>query len=129
MRFLVDTQLLIWAAYEEQKLSKEAYRLLNAENNEPCFSTVSLWEVALKRTRNYSDFQWDVGPLREGLLANGYAEIDLSGAHILAFGSTVPLHKDPFDRMLVAQAVCEGIVLLTADNELARHDGPIRLVA
>jgi PIN domain nuclease of toxin-antitoxin system len=128
MRFLVDTQLLIWAAYEQEKLPAEADRILNAKGYEPWFSTVSLWEVALKRSKNRSDFLWEVGPLREGLLDNDYAELELTGDHILVFGTAAPTHRDPIDRLLLAQAISQGMVLLTADRELGRCEGPIRFV-
>jgi PIN domain nuclease of toxin-antitoxin system len=126
--YLVDTQLLIWLSYEDQKLSSEAFHLLNKADSEIFFSTVSLWEVALKRSKNRTDFVWEIGPLRKGLLDNDYMELPLTGEHILAFGRAVPGHRDPFDRLLVGQAIAEGMILLTADHVLARYDGPIRFM-
>jgi PIN domain nuclease of toxin-antitoxin system len=128
VKFLADTQILIWLAYQPEKLSAEATNILFAEDADVQFSTVSLWEVALKRSRNRSDFEWDVQPLREGLIANEYAELELTGKHVLSFGSAAPKHRDPFDRLLLAQAICEGMFLLTADHVLARQEGPIRFV-
>jgi PIN domain nuclease of toxin-antitoxin system len=92
------------------------------------FSAVSLWEVALKRSSNRKDFQWEAGPLRAGLVDNDYTELVLTGEHILNFSTAAPDHRDPFDRLLLAQAISEGVVLLTADHELARNRGPIRFV-
>jgi len=66
--------------------------------------------------------------LRRGLLDNGYAELPVTGVHALAVDTLPPIHKDPFDRILVAQALSEGIVLLTADSLVAQYPGPVREV-
>jgi PIN domain nuclease of toxin-antitoxin system len=128
MKLLVDTHLLLWAAYREDLLSAAAYDLLNADTHQLWFSTVSLWEVALKRAKHRSDFQWDPGPLRQGLLESGYLELQLSGSHVLAFATSAPQHRDSFDRLLLAQASAEGMLLMTADHELHRFDGPMHFV-
>ncbi len=75
-----------------------------------------------------ADFRADARLLRRGLLDNGYAELPVTSAHAVALDLLPPLHKDPFDRMLIAQAVGEGIMLLTADANLARYPGPIQAI-
>lgn len=128
MKLLLDTQLLLWAAGAPQRLSGQARPLLEDPANELLFSPVSLWEIAIKRGLGRADFQVDARVLRRGLLDNGYAELPLTGEHAVAIEGLPPLHKDPFDRILVAQAMVEGIVLLTADTMVAQYPGPVRLV-
>jgi PIN domain nuclease of toxin-antitoxin system len=102
--------------------------LIGEPDNELTFSSVSLWEVAIKTGRGRNDFRIDVGSLRRGLFNNGYAELAVTGAHAAALATLPPIHKDPFDRMLVAQAIVEGFTLLTSDPTVAKYPGPIRLV-
>ena len=92
------------------------------------FSAASLWEVAIKHGLGRSDFKVDPRLLRRGLIDNGYDELPVTSAHAVVVDSLPPIHKDPFDRILVAQAIVEGIVLLTADAVVAQYSGPVRLV-
>lgn len=128
MKLLLDTQLLLWAAGMPQRLSAQARQLLEDPANELLFSPASLWEIAIKRGLGRTDFQVDARVLRRGLLDNGYIELPLTGEHAVAIEGLPPLHKDPFDRILVAQAMVEGIVLVTADTMVAQYPGPIRRV-
>ena len=89
-------------------------------------SRTSLWEVAIKSMLGRPDFRVDARVLRRGLLENGYGELAIAGDHAVAVLNLPPLHRDPFDRMLVAQATVEGVVLLTADALVAQYPGPIR---
>src|SRR5580693_9797081 len=116
MKFLLDTQVLLWAAGEPTRLSASARRLLNDANNELLFSAASLWEVAIKRGLGREDFAVDARLLRRGLLDNGYSELPIVSDHVVAIDSLPPIHKDPFDRILVAQATVEGVTLLTSDS-------------
>lgn len=128
MKLLLDTQLLLWAAAEPERLSDEAREAIENIHVEPLFSSASLWEVAIKSMLGRPDFRVDARVLRRGLLENGYDELAISGAHAVAVLSLPPLHKDPFDRMLVAQATVEGVVLLTVDATVAQYPGPVRKV-
>jgi PIN domain nuclease of toxin-antitoxin system len=128
VKLLLDTHLLLWAAGLPEQLPAAAGPLLEDPQNELLFSAASLWEIAIKRGLGRSDFQVDARVLRRGLLDNGYQELPISAAHAVSIDSLPPLHKDPFDRMLVAQATVEGIVLLTADALVAQYPGPIRRV-
>ena len=128
MKLLLDTHLLLWAAGQPKKLPAAARKLLNDPDNELLFSAVSLWEVAIKQGLDRADFQIEARVLRRGLLDNGYAELPMLGEHAVAIDSLPPIHRDPFDRMLVAQATVEGITLLTADPLVAEYPGPIRKV-
>jgi PIN domain nuclease of toxin-antitoxin system len=126
MKLLLDTHLLLWAAGQPDRLSATARELINDPQNQPLFSAASLWEVAIKRGLGRDDFQVDARFLRRGLLDNGYSELPIASDHVVAIESLPPVHKDPFDRILVAQATAEGITLLTTDSLVAQYPGPIR---
>jgi len=128
LKLLLDTHLLLWAALHPTRLSPAARSLLSDLSNELLFSSASLWEVTIKQGRGRDDFQVDPRLLRRGLLDNGYVELPITGLHALAVGGLPALHKDPFDRILVAQAIVEGITLLTADPVVAQYPAPVRLV-
>ncbi|MEW6166844.1 MAG: type II toxin-antitoxin system VapC family toxin [Pseudomonadota bacterium] len=128
MILLLDTHLLLWAAGQPDRLSQEARRMIAAPRNELCFSAASLWEITIKRGLGRPDFRVDPNLLRRGLVENGYAELPITSEHAMATAHLPPIHKDPFDRVLVAQAESEGALLLTTDEIVARYPGPIRRV-
>lgn len=128
MKLLLDTQLLLWAAGQPARLSPAARKHLNNPGNELLFSAASFWEIAIKSTLGRKDFRVEPRLLRRGLLDNGYVELPVTSQHAVSILGLPPLHKDPFDRLLVAQAVTEGITLLTSDAHLARYAGPVRRV-
>lgn len=128
MKILADTHLLLWIADDSGALPVKARRLIENEDTEPCFSAASLWEIAIKSVLGRADFEAEPQEIRRGLLDNGWKEIPVSGAHALAIAGLPPLHKDPFDRLLIAQAQVEGLTLLTADSAVARYPGDIRKV-
>ena len=128
MKLLLDTHLLLWAAGEPRRLSKAARALIDNPDNELLFSAASLWEVAIKRGLGRKDFMVDARLLRRGLLDNGYRELPILSDHVVATESLPLIHRDPFDRILVAQATVEGITLLTIDSLVSQYPGPIRTV-
>lgn len=109
-------------------LPAKARALLENPLIEPVFSAASLWEVAIKSALGRRDFQVDGRLLRRGLLDNGYLELAITSAHAVAAGALPPIHKDPFDRMLVAQSAVEGIELVTMDPLVAKYPAPIQKV-
>lgn len=125
MKLLLDTHLLLWAAGQPEHLSGAARQLLEDPQNELMFSSASLWEITIKRSLGREDFRVDPRLLRRGLLDNGYSELPITSEHAIAIDGLPPLHKDPFDRILVAQAMVEGIALLTADPWVTQYPGPI----
>lgn len=125
MRLLLDTHVLIWVAAEPDRISNEVLRIIESRDTEFVFSAASVWEVAIKRTLGREDFDVDPRLLRRGLIENGYTELAITGAHAAAVDSLPPIHKDPFDRILIAQALAESLMLLTADPVVARYPGPI----
>lgn len=128
MKLLLDTHLLLWAAGTPERLSAEARLLIESTDNELFFSAASLWEIAIKRGLGRADFQVDTRLLRRGLFDNGYSELPIGSEHAVEIENLPPIHRDPFDRMLVAQAMVEGVLLLTSDALIAQYSGPIRLV-
>jgi len=126
--YLLDTHLLLWAAGDPDRLSQDARALIADLANPLWFSAASIWEVSIKLALGRDDFRVEPSVLRAGLLANGYGEIAIDSRHAMALAGLPPLHKDPFDRMLVAQALVDGLILLTADRQLAGYGGPVRLV-
>ncbi len=105
-----------------------AQALLGDPNNTLLFSAASLWEVAIKQGLGRPDFHADPRLLRRGLLDNGYIELSVTSEHAVAVAALPAIHKDPFDRILIAQSLVEGVVLLTADPLVSRYPGPIRQV-
>lgn len=128
MKLLLDTHLLLWAAGEPDRVPKPARLLLSDPGNELLFSVASLWEIVIKNGLGRPDFRVNARLLRRGLLDNGYSELPILSEHAVAVDSLPPLHKDPFDRILVAQATVEGIILLTVDSIVADYTGPVQRV-
>ncbi len=128
MNLLLDTHILLWAAASPEQLSADALSLIRDENNRLHFSAASIWEVVIKNSQQRPDLQVDPHLLRRGLVDNGYLELPITSLHTLNVTHLPSLHKDPFDRILVAQAEAEGFLLLTADEWVAQYAGPIRKV-
>jgi len=128
MKLLLDTHVLLWAAGQPERLSVAVRSLLDDPSHELLFSSASIWEVVIKRGLGREDFRVDPRRLRRDVLDNGYAELPITSAHAVAVEALPPLHKDPFDRILVAQSMVEGITLLTSDPQVAKYPGPIRRV-
>lgn len=128
MNLLLDTHLLLWAAAEPQCLSPTAREMLLDPSNQPVFSAASLWEITIKNGLGRPDFNVDPRRLWRMLLANGYRELPVTSEHSVAVNDLPPLHKDPFDRILIAQARVEGMMLLTVDRIMARYGDGVRQV-
>jgi PIN domain nuclease of toxin-antitoxin system len=128
VNLLLDTHLLLWAAGDPDKLSEQARALLGNPDNELWFSAASLWEITIKRSLGRGDFRVEPRVLRRGLLNHGYRELPVNGEHAVSVERLPLRHKDPFDRILLAQADVEGITLLTTDDRVAEYPGPVRKV-
>ena len=125
MILLLDTHLLLWAAGAPSACLPQQAR---DPEQTLAFSAASLWEIVIKRSLRRRSFEVDPRALRRGLLDSGYREIPVLSEHALAVERLPPLHKDPFDRLLIAQAEIEGTTLLTSDAQVAQYPGPIRKV-
>ena len=127
MKLLLDTQLLLWAA--AGTVPKAAEKMMLDEDNTLYFSPVSVWEISIKKNLGRSDFKVDPEVLLRGLLDNQYQELPIKSLHALAASELPQIHKDPFDRMLLAQAKTEGISLLTSDSILRKYPGALIFIA
>ena len=128
MIYLIDTHLLLWAAGMPERLSARAIELINEPSSGLMFSAAAVWEVAIKSRLGRSDFRADARLFRRGLLENGYSELAIDSEHSLAVLDLPDVHRDPFDRIQVAQARVEGLVLLTTDEVVADYGSPVELV-
>ena len=128
MKLLLDTHLLLWAAQGIEHLSLDARILMSKPENELFFSVAGLWEIVIKSGLGREDFKVDARVFRRSLLDNDYRELPILSEHAVTISTLPPIHKDPFDRLLVAQAIVEGITLLTADMQVAQYPGPVQRV-
>ena len=128
MKFILDTQLLLWAAGSPERIPVKVQNIIEDRDNTLCFSSASIWEIVIKKGLERKDFQVDARALRRGLIENEYQEIEITTNHILELEGLPLIHKDPFDRILIAQARFEGITFLTTDSRLSEYNGPIRVV-
>ena len=128
MKLLLDTHILLWAAGQPEKLSEQTRDLLKHQENLLFFSAASIWEIVIKLGLGRKDFKVDPYRLRKMLILHGYSEIPVTVEHALKEDSLPLLHKDPFDRILLAQARVEGMVLLTCDEQVSQYQESVLLV-
>ncbi len=128
MKLLLDTHVLLWVAGAPHKLSQTAQNLIEDPQNQLYFSAASLWEISIKNKLGRTDFKVDLPILRRNLFDAGFEEIAITSAHTLALDALPNLHKDPFDRILIAQANAEGVTLMTADSAMMEYQVAVVLV-
>ena len=128
MRLLLDTHLLLWAVSSSHRLSLETRRLIEDPRNDVLYSAASIWEIAIKSTLRRSDFRVDLPRLRSTLSTMGIAELPVTAEHAIGVMQLPAVHRDPFDRLLVAQSIVEPLVLLTNDDVLRRYGPVVRVV-
>ncbi len=121
MRYLLDTYIIIWLADEQEKLSEKVLDILMDYNNEIYFSPVNLWEMAIKKRQSHQDFQIDVDKLHKLLLKNDFKELLINSEHAKQVEKLAVYHKDPFGRLLIAQAICTDMVLITQDSKILQY--------
>jgi PIN domain nuclease of toxin-antitoxin system len=121
VKLLLDTHILLWAAGQPEKLSESARTLLTTPENFLFFSAASIWEIVIKRGLGRDDFKVDPRRLRKMLIVHGYTELPVTAEHVLKVETLPLLHKDPFDRLLLAQAHTEGLLLLTVDASVLQY--------
>lgn len=126
MRLLLDTHILIWAMGEPERLGSGLQAFLCDPHHTLCFSVASIWELVIKGAMGRKGFHVEPVLLRRALLDGHYEEVPITSSHVLAVSRLPPLHRDPFDRILLAQAEVEGMLLLTADTVVSRYPGPVR---
>ena len=123
MNLLLDTHILLWAAAD--KLPSAARSYIDDMVNKLYFSSVSIWEVVIKQSLGRKDFFVNSHALYNGLLDAGYVELEVSSRHALLVSSLAQIHKDPFDRLLLAQAASESLTFITADEKIKQYPGSI----
>jgi len=128
VKLLLDTHIVLWAAGQPEKLSESARTLLATPENVLFFSAASIWEIVIKRGLGREDFKVDPRRLRKMLIVHGYTELPVTAEHVLMVETLPLLHKDPFDRLLLAQARAEGILLLTADVSVLQYQESVLAV-
>lgn len=121
MKYLVDTHLAIWSVADSGKLSAKAAELMRDDSSIFFFSAASVWEIAIKRAKHPEDVPIGAEEARNLFLEAGYRELPVSSLHSILVERLPPLHADPFDRMLVAQAQAEGMKLLTHDHIIPQY--------
>ena len=127
MRVLVDTHLLLWAVASSRRLPKEARSLILDTANEVFYSAASAWEVAIKSTLR-RDFKANPTVLVRALAQSGFSELPVTAAHAARVAGLPAIHRDPFDRLLVAQSLAEPMTLLTNDAVLLGYGPLVQLV-
>jgi len=125
MIYLVDTHILVWLSMKSGRLNQVTKDLLTDRNNEIYFSAISIFEIAVKQQLSKVGFDIDASAVRRAILDEGFLELVVNGLHAAFVVTLPPIHKDPFDRLLVAQANVEGMTLITADDLVAQYPGPI----
>ncbi len=121
MRILLDTHILLWALTEPGTLPSDARAVIEDPDNEVLFSAASVWEMAIKAALGRADFQVSPATIVEAAVASGIAELPVRSAAALKVAALPLHHRDPFDRLLVAQAMTEPAVLYTADAALTEY--------
>lgn len=121
MKYLVDTHLAIWSVANSGKLPPKAAKLMGETSSVFFFSAASVWEIAIKRAKHPEDVPISAEEARNLFLEAGYRELPVSSSHSILVEHLPPLHADPFDRMLVAQAQTEGMKLLTHDHVIPQY--------
>ncbi|MDE1947251.1 MAG: type II toxin-antitoxin system VapC family toxin [Burkholderiales bacterium] len=125
MKLLLDTHVLLWATTDSPRIKAIRKRLL-APDNEVFFSVASLWEIAIKVS--LGKLKADAADIREAALEGGFIELPVLGQHALQVGALPRHHRDPFDRLLIAQAAAEPMRLLTADEQLLAYGGQVEII-
>jgi PIN domain nuclease of toxin-antitoxin system len=128
MKLLLDTHIVLWAAGQPEKLSESARTLLTTPENSLFFSAASIWEIVIKRGLGRDDFKVDPYRLRKMLIVHGYTELPVTAEHTLRVETLPSLHKDPFDRLLLAQARAEGMLLLTVDASVSQYQESVLFI-
>ena len=131
MRLLLDTHIALWAVTNDARLPAKAHSLISLQTNEVAVSTVSLWEITIKHTRSQGRIQDMLVSGSDALKyfrGAGFQNLPILPAHVLEIANLPPLHKDPFDRLLVAQASIETYRLVTSDRQLKAYGDVVVVV-
>ncbi len=126
--YLLDTHVLLWAAQDSPSLSAVMRDILGDSKHEILISVANIWEVVIKSGLGRRDFVVDPVRLREQAIRAGFGELPIRSPHVLEVGALPKVHSDPFDRILLAQARVEQLVLLTNDEKVLQYGEPAKSV-
>ncbi|MFM8331295.1 MAG: type II toxin-antitoxin system VapC family toxin [Candidatus Methylumidiphilus sp.] len=125
MRLLLDTHIALWAITDSPKLTQPARSLLLTASCEIFVSVATVWEIAIKHSVNRGNMPCSGYEARRFFMQAGYKLLAITDAHVVAVETLPPIHADPFDRILIAQAMTEHLHLITHDEAVVRYDGNI----
>jgi PIN domain nuclease of toxin-antitoxin system len=128
VRILLDTHILIWALLGSRKLPKEAANTIADGGNEVLFSAANIWEIAIKRQIGRMEFSMEAQPIADAAIETGFVELPVTSVAAAAVAELPLHHKDPFDRLLVCQALHEPARLFTVDPQLAAYGEIVTLL-
>lgn len=128
MKILLDTNILLWVAGSPEKIPENILNQIQDTQNTLFFSAASIWEIAIKHALGKPDFFFDPLTIYQALVENNYIELPISSNHAIATKHLPQIHKDPFDRLLIAQAMTENMLLITADQTITRYSAPALFV-
>jgi len=127
MRILLDTHLFLWSIKDDRRLPKEARsKILHA--TDVYVSSASIWEICIKIQLGKLDIgKTDISHVVEAIVQSGFCELPITATHAAAVSSLADIHRDPFDRILIAQALCEPLTFLTVDTQLKAYSDLVYL--
>lgn len=128
MRVLLDTHLLLWSVARSRRLPKVARAIVLDDSNDVYFSAASVWEITIKSALGRSNFRADPEALVRALFRSGFYELPVTAAHAVRVAKLPAVHRDPFDRLLLAQSLAEPLTLVTNDAQLAKYGSFVMLV-
>lgn len=128
MRVLLDTNILIWALVEPATLDPAAVAILADRTNEIYFSAASIWEIAIKRSKNQPEFQIDADAVADAATLSGFIELPITAEVASRVGDLTHHHRDPFDRLLITQAILGPYQFYTSDKKLPAYTALVTLI-
>jgi PIN domain nuclease of toxin-antitoxin system len=128
MRVLLDTHVLLWALGEPRRLDAETRGTIESGDTEVLFSAASIWEIAIKSGLGRTGFVFDSAEIARAAIDTGFSELAVRANAAALVGRLPLLHRDPFDRLLVAQAIVEPATLYTADQQLVGYSDLVKRI-
>jgi PIN domain nuclease of toxin-antitoxin system len=125
---LLDTHVLLWALGMPERLPKQTAEQIESPETQVCFSAASIWEIAIKTSAGRVSFQYSPDQIAQASRATGFHELPITSAHAAKVASLPEHHRDPFDRLLIAQALLMPANLLTTDSALLPYSELVRLI-
>ena len=122
MKILLDTHVILWIAENSPKLSEELRNIISEKNNIKCVSIVSAWEIAIKLGREDFSFDGGINEFFRIIKHNKFRMLPIRGEYLRHIPDLPKIHKDPFDRMLIATALTEDMTLMTVDENIHKYD-------